>query len=148
MIVATESCAVCIPIPEIDLRELQARFGKLFDRAAEALFRQGLDHDDVVFDRILRCAHAGGDVEIEAAWLADRDRLLAHIQQCISRAEDQNHLQAAGSMDDTPGVPTDASRSQAGCAEVCTLVELRVVVRREPTSRRAFPIPPAGQVRD
>ncbi|MCH8243983.1 MAG: hypothetical protein IH897_15435, partial [Planctomycetes bacterium] len=46
---------VALSLHDLSLDTLQREFGLLFDRAARALPKTGLDHDDVVFERRLVC---------------------------------------------------------------------------------------------
>ena len=44
---------VAFSLHDLPLDTLRREFGLLFDRAARALQKTGLDHDDVLFERVL-----------------------------------------------------------------------------------------------
>ncbi len=73
---------VALSLHDLSLETLRREFGLLFDRAALALQKTGLDHDDVVFERRLVCRRGDQTCDVPADWLADRDRLI----QCVRSA--------------------------------------------------------------
>ncbi len=73
---------VALSLHDLPLETLQREFGLLFDRAARALQKTGLDHDDVLFERRLVCRRGDQTCDVPADWLADRDRLV----QCVRSA--------------------------------------------------------------
>ena len=73
---------VAFSLHDLPLETLRREFGLLFDRAARALQKTGLDHDDVLFERRLVCRRGDQECDVPADWLADRDRLV----QCVRSA--------------------------------------------------------------
>ena len=73
---------VAFSLHDLPLETFQREFGLLFDRAARALQKTGLDHDDVLFERRLVCRRGDQVCDVPADWLADRDRLV----QCVRSA--------------------------------------------------------------
>lgn len=83
ILVSIEEPWVC-PLPELDLRELRARYADLIDRATEKLMRTGYDLDDVEIVRMLRCRDdTGRETAVEARWLADVARLQKEVAETI-----------------------------------------------------------------
>ncbi len=83
---------VALSLDDLPLETLRREFGLLFDRAARALQKTGLDHDDVVFERRLVCRRGDQTRDVPADWLADRDRL---VQCVLSAFADANKLPSA-----------------------------------------------------
>ncbi len=84
---------VALSLHHLPLETLQREFGLLFDRAARALQKTGLDQDDVLFERRLVCRRGDQTRDVPADWLADRDRLV----QCVRSAfPDANDFPSAG----------------------------------------------------
>ena len=64
----------------VDMQRLRDCFAQLCEKAANVLPSNGLDFDDVVYDRRLGLQLAGGvEQDVEAAFLAERDHLLKHV---------------------------------------------------------------------
>jgi hypothetical protein len=115
-----EEAAFDCPVVDIDLRRLQLGFSELFDRAAQAVQRLGLDVDDVVFDRVLVCRTTNvACLEVVADWVADKERLIAHIQSHLAQAS----------------TPT----ARGGDLATLRIVALKVIVRCETLPTRDFP---------
>lgn len=69
------------PLNQLDLPALRLAFGRLFDRAANEVFRLGRDLDEVIFERFLRCRIIdGGEFSAPAQPLSNLDRLVATIR--------------------------------------------------------------------
>ena len=100
----TETAAVRLPLDDLDMDALRGGFSGLFDRAARAIQLQGLEQDDVVFDRFLLCECARERFEVAAEWLSDRDRLISSIRARASALPNRTDI---------------------------TIVELRVAVRQQ-----------------
>lgn len=71
---------------ELPLETLRREFGLLFDRAARALPKSGLDQDDVVFERRLICRRGDQTCDVPADWLANRDRLVQSVRSAFPTA--------------------------------------------------------------
>ena len=85
---------VALSLHDLPLDTLQREFGLLFDRAARALQKTGLDQDDVLFERRLVCRHGERTCDVHADWLADRDRLVQSVRDAFA---DANKLPSADS---------------------------------------------------
>ncbi len=79
---------VALSLHDLPLETLQREFGRLFDRAARALQKTGLDHDDVLFERRLVCRRGDQECDVPADWLADRDRLVQSVRSSFHNAND------------------------------------------------------------
>jgi len=79
---------VAFSLQDLPLETLQREFGLLFDRAARALQKTGLDHDDVLFERRLVCRRGDQVRDVPAEWLADQDRLVQCVRSAFPDAND------------------------------------------------------------
>ena len=79
---------VALSLHDLPLDTLQREFGLLFDRAARALQKTGLDHDDVLFERRLVCRRGDQTCDAPADWLADRVRLVQSVRSAFPGAND------------------------------------------------------------
>jgi len=100
-----ETTAVALRLADVDMRELQLLFAELFDRAALALQKQGLEQDDAVFDRAVVCNVGTTRCEAAADWLSDRGRFIGQLLGQLPRGSDPDTVR---------------------------IVELKVTVHREP----------------
>lgn len=60
-ILFVESSPVQFSLERLDLEAIKRGFSDLFDRAAERVFRLGLDLDDVTIERFMDCRIADGE---------------------------------------------------------------------------------------
>ena len=80
-IVFDESAAWNCALADLDLPALRAGFAGLMERAAAAVQARGYEQDDSLVERLLVCRVAAGEVvTVDAAWLADAERLAAHVR--------------------------------------------------------------------
>lgn len=64
---------------EADLEEIRRVFSALFDRAARATVRAGLDLDDVIVERHVDCRIGGQHVRIAADHLSNPERFVDYM---------------------------------------------------------------------
>ncbi len=84
-------------LPTLDLDRLRRTLADLMDAAAAALQRSGYDFDDVLVTRFVRCSTGDGtEHEVEAVWLADRDRLVSAICAALPGSPDGIQVNRAG----------------------------------------------------
>lgn len=69
---------------DVDVQAVRAAFSRLFDQAAESVFRAGLDQDDAVVERfvVCRCA-AGPDVRVPLPCLATAEALCGVVRAAL-----------------------------------------------------------------
>jgi len=80
-LVAEEQVPFSAELASIDLTELRTACSRLFDQTANAVFRLGLDLDEVVVERLLECRDAGGSTfRCPLVSLTDREALVGVIQ--------------------------------------------------------------------
>ena len=84
-----------VPLGELDIPHVRELFGDLFDDGAQATIGLGLDLDDVVFEKTVRCTcdEAAWDVPVQST---QRDHLLAAIFQSMPRACSPERIQLVG----------------------------------------------------
>ena len=71
-------------LSEIDLDAVRRKFSELFDRVARAVFRAGLDLDDVLVERQVVCRIDGHPpIRISADHLSDEDRFTQHVLAAV-----------------------------------------------------------------
>ena len=72
-----------LPPGEMKISALKQTFGRLMDRACEAITREGYDLDDAVCRRIAEMGYAGkaDSVDVDCEMLADESRLLAGFHE-------------------------------------------------------------------
>ena len=96
-------------LSEIDLDAVRRKFSELFDRVARAVFRAGLDLDDVLVERQVVCRINGHPpIRVSADHLSDLDRFVQHVL-------------AAAKLEFDRDIPSGA----------VTLIELRITAIRE-----------------
>ena len=74
-------------LEQVDLRALRAGFAELGDTAAEAVFRDGLDLDDVILERWadVKCDSSAKGRLVRIDWLSDRELCVKDVRrQCLT----------------------------------------------------------------
>ncbi len=75
-------------VETLDLHELGAAFSALFDQTAQRVFRQGLDLDDVIVERLLDCRRKdGATVRVPLPSLCDRAVIVHAVREACGAGE-------------------------------------------------------------
>jgi hypothetical protein len=89
------------PLDSLDLPAIRLAFGRLFDRAANEVFRLGRDLDEVTFERFLRCrVNDGGGYTAPAEPLSNFDRFVATVRRAMPcHLSEESHAVCISSLE-------------------------------------------------
>lgn len=83
-----ETLPVGTPLDELDWNTVRKGYSTLFDRAAQAVFRTGLDLDDIIVNRFIVCENqAEGTKRLPLESLADQTLSLRQIRDAFQQSD-------------------------------------------------------------